>query len=143
MEEQFLLDTNILVLAVRDSPIWQKLKVDYSIDFNNTYISIVSKAELLSLAKQFKWGKAKMQEVANLLEELIVLPIDGQKIVDAYVELDLYSQKLGEGVQYPPDFTSRNMGKNDLWIAATAYLSNATLLSTDKDFNHLKDVFIK
>ena len=29
------------------------------------------------------------------------------------------------------------MGKNDLWIAATASAATATLLTTDKDFNHL------
>ena len=34
------------------------------------------------------------------------------------------------------------MGKNDLWIAATAYASNSVLLSTDKDFAHLHDEWI-
>jgi tRNA(fMet)-specific endonuclease VapC len=34
------------------------------------------------------------------------------------------------------------MGKNDLWIAATASVLSATLLTTDKDFDHLKDVFL-
>ena len=29
------------------------------------------------------------------------------------------------------------MGKNDLWIAATAKATGATLLTTDKDFDHL------
>jgi len=28
------------------------------------------------------------------------------------------------------------MGKNDLWIAATARTTGATLLTTDKDFDH-------
>jgi len=35
------------------------------------------------------------------------------------------------------------MGKNDIWIAATAKVLNVTLLTTDNDFNHLKDKFIK
>ena len=30
--------------------------------------------------------------------------------------------------------TARNMGKNDVWIAATAYVLRATLVTTDKDF---------
>ena len=34
------------------------------------------------------------------------------------------------------------MGKNDLWIAATASVLDLTLLTTDKDFDHLKDVFL-
>ncbi len=31
----------------------------------------------------------------------------------------------------------RPMGKNDLWIAATAKVSGLTLLTTDADFDHL------
>ena len=34
------------------------------------------------------------------------------------------------------------MAQNDLWIAATAYESKATLISTDKDFKRLEDVWI-
>ena len=33
------------------------------------------------------------------------------------------------------------MGKNDLWIAATAYAMNAQLLTTDGDFDHLDNSF--
>jgi len=35
------------------------------------------------------------------------------------------------------------MGKNDLWIAATAAFHKFRLITTDKDFNHLDKVFIK
>jgi len=35
------------------------------------------------------------------------------------------------------------MGKNDLWITATAHVTNATLLTMDKDFQHLKDVYLE
>jgi predicted nucleic acid-binding protein len=38
--------------------------------------------------------------------------------------------------------TARNMGKNDLWIAATASVQSATLITTDKDFDHLNGVFL-
>ncbi|MEM1326730.1 MAG: PIN domain-containing protein [Bacteroidota bacterium] len=34
------------------------------------------------------------------------------------------------------------MGKNDLWIAATASHYDLKLLTTDKDFLHLEDKFI-
>jgi len=43
MEEQFILDTNILVLAIRDSPIWKTIKTKYALDMDNAYISVVSK----------------------------------------------------------------------------------------------------
>jgi tRNA(fMet)-specific endonuclease VapC len=35
------------------------------------------------------------------------------------------------------------MGNNDLWIAATASLLGASLMTTDADFDHLNDVFLK
>jgi tRNA(fMet)-specific endonuclease VapC len=35
------------------------------------------------------------------------------------------------------------MGKNDLWIAASAYCLNAVLLTEDTDFDHLNNVFIQ
>jgi hypothetical protein len=50
-------------------------------------------------------------------------------VIDAYVELDLASQNHPDG--------ARNMGKNDLWIAACAKAGSATLLTTDNDFSHL------
>jgi predicted nucleic acid-binding protein len=34
------------------------------------------------------------------------------------------------------------MGKNDLWIAATASLLNLQLVTTDKDFDHLETSFL-
>nr|WP_157618605.1 hypothetical protein [Spirosoma spitsbergense] len=35
------------------------------------------------------------------------------------------------------------MDKNDLWIAATASLLEAILITTDKDFDHLHGRFIE
>lgn len=34
------------------------------------------------------------------------------------------------------------MGKNDLWIASTASILNAKLITTDKDFRHLDQEYI-
>jgi len=35
------------------------------------------------------------------------------------------------------------MGDNDIWIAATASVLKATLLTTDRDFDHLDGVFLR
>jgi len=35
------------------------------------------------------------------------------------------------------------MGKNDLWIAATAYALEAVLLTTNGDFDHLHNLFFE
>ncbi|MEM6767041.1 MAG: hypothetical protein AAF655_19040 [Bacteroidota bacterium] len=42
----------------------------------------------------------------------------------------------------PEKMSARNMGKNDLWLAATANVLGAPLVSTDHDFDHLKETFI-
>jgi tRNA(fMet)-specific endonuclease VapC len=34
------------------------------------------------------------------------------------------------------------MGKNDLWIAATASVFNLTLLTSDQDFSHLDKTYL-
>ena len=58
--------------------------------------------------------------------------------MDAYVNIDAFSQgKTPAPNGQPLNNSSRNMGKNDLWIAATAYAMNAELLTTDGDFDHL------
>jgi predicted nucleic acid-binding protein len=142
MGKKLLLDTNILVLAVRDSPIWNRIETKFEIEFCDAYISIVSQAEILSLANQFEWGERKKDKLQEILNELNIINIDALQIVNSYIDIDLYSQKQLSGVQYPANFTPKNMGKNDLWIAATANATNIPLLSTDKDFSHLHEIFI-
>ena len=137
----YVLDTNILVAAVRDSPIWQKLKAIETLTPANSYISIVSQAEILSLAAQFKWGTEKIAKLQHFLDTLNVIPIHSPQIVEAYVAIDIYSQKLAD-IVYPPNFSPKNMGKNDIWIAASAVVSNSKLVSTDADFLHLDSIFL-
>jgi predicted nucleic acid-binding protein len=57
--------------------------------------------------------------------------------------IDAYSQ--GKHPDYQPivAFNARNMGKNDLWIAATAFLYGIPLVTTDHDFDHLHPDFIE
>jgi predicted nucleic acid-binding protein len=57
--------------------------------------------------------------------------INHPDILTAYGELDDLSNRAG-----------RSMGKNDVWIAATAKVSDATLLTTDGDFDHLHPTHI-
>ncbi|MEO0042302.1 MAG: hypothetical protein RL329_1750 [Bacteroidota bacterium] len=42
----------------------------------------------------------------------------------------------------PLALSARNMGKNDLWIAATASILALELLTADNDFNHLDPIFL-
>ncbi len=51
------------------------------------------------------------------------------EIIERYGEIDAYSQnKL---TNKPLQLSARNMGKNDIWIAATASVYNMTLMTMD------------
>ena len=63
------------------------------------------------------------------LSDVVTVDLGHPGVVEAYVEFDLISQAHPDGAW--------NMGKNDLWIAAAAKAAGATLLTTDKDFDHL------
>jgi predicted nucleic acid-binding protein len=139
---RFVLDTNILLHYIRKSKTAQEVDVLYSplTAGNEPFVSVVSVGELESIALQNKWGERKKKQLAELLNEVLVTDIFVRKIIVAYAEIDAYSQnKL---IRKPLPMTARNMGKNDLWIAATAYVLDATLLTTDNDFDHLGKEFL-
>jgi len=60
---------------------------------------------------------------------LVTVDISATEVLDNYAALDLASQRHPGG--------ARNMGKNDLWIAATTRVVGGVLLTTDRDFDHL------
>ena len=66
-----------------------------------------------------------------------------ERLVRKYAEIDAYSQGKLQGKPLPLGVSARNMGKNDLWIAATTHKAKAELITTDKDFLHLDNVFFK
>lgn len=132
---RYLLDTNILLAWIRwGTPLQVYLQATYRLDTLPAVpiISIVSAAELRVLALQNEWGAYKTRMMESLLAYLIVVPIPYKTSVDAYVEIDDYSRRLGI-----------KMGKNDLWIAATAQVENAVILTTDKDFAHLPQSLVQ
>lgn len=142
---QYLLDTNILVHLVRDSPKAAVIEQEFGLigGAHEIYISAVTKGELLSFAKQAGWGKTKINRLYSILHNIPSVPIDGNSpLMDAYADLDAYSQGKHPEFLPPVGFTARNMGKNDLWIAATAFLMDIPLITTDQDFNHLHPNFI-
>lgn len=76
----------------------------------------------------------------KLLTQFIVTDINFESIIRRYAEIDAFSQ--GKLPDFPLGMASRNMGKNDLWIAATASALSLTLLTTDRDFDHLSPTFL-
>jgi predicted nucleic acid-binding protein len=136
-----LLDTNILIHLVRGNAIAQQVK-NYvgSITEPQLFVSVVNIAEAESLVVQWNWPSDKIERLKKLITSFIAIDIEqnNTELLDAYVNIDAFSQgKIPAPNELVLNNSSRNMGKNDLWIAATAYAMNAELLTTDGDFDHL------
>lgn len=139
---RYLLDTNILILYARGKEAFRRVEENFSITASAAasqnggsgsapLVSLVSVAEVTAIALYRDWGDARRARFQSLLNELVIVPVDGPDLVNRYARIDVFSRRSG-----------RTMGKNDLWIATAANLTGATLLTTDKDFDHLHDTFL-
>lgn len=130
---EYLLCTNVVLALLRGNALGHAIEARFQILANpaRSIISVVTHGELLALARQFGWGQSKLDKLRDQLERLIQIGIDDDALLDAYAEIDHASLQAG-----------RTMGKNDLWIAATARASGLTLLTTDRDFDHLQGTWI-
>jgi predicted nucleic acid-binding protein len=139
----YILDTNILLSLVRSNNLGANISREFDLfnAENQVYISIAARAEILSIAKKRDWGNNKIQKLEKLLKNFTLVNLC-ESIVQKYAEIDIYSQGKDKNRNYPKGFSAMNMGENDIWIAATAAVTSSTLLTTDKDFDHLNTVFI-
>jgi predicted nucleic acid-binding protein len=138
----YVLDTNIFVGYVRDAPFSRYVDQEYEpLARNNiALVSVVTRGELQSLAYQFNWGPKKKKELQRLVHRVRAVPVQSADVIDRYAEIDAYSQNALP--DRPLGTSDRNMGKNDVWIAATASVIEATLLTTNGDFDHLHGEFL-
>lgn len=139
----YVLDTNILLIYLRNKQLVEYLDKKYDpLSFpNNSIISVVSIGELKSIALRNGWGPKQKSKLNEFVKQFLVADINVETIIDRYAEIDAYSQ--GKLHDSPIEISARNMGKNDLWIASTASVLRASLITTDKDFNHLDNEFLK
>jgi predicted nucleic acid-binding protein len=102
----------------------------------------VTQGEILSLCYSFGWGEQRKLSLTKLLNQFLIIPIEARDIVDVYAEIDAFSKGKLPDKPLPVGMSAKTMGKNDLWIAATAFVTKSTLLTTDEDFDHLSPQFI-
>ena len=142
---KYLLDTNILIHYLRQSSLANYVERVYQplvpSPSTTPLISSVIKGELKSLSLQNNWGEPRKHQLQLLLDKFLIVDIRIEAIINRYAEIDAFSQGKLKG--HPLTGSARNMGKNDLWIAVTASVLDATLLTTDKDFDHLNNEFLK
>lgn len=140
---RYFLDTNIILGYLRSASYAAVVEKTFS-PFsppNIAAMSVVSRGELAALAYRNRWGAPKQTKLEELLKKIPQVDISNDAIVQMYGEIDAFSQ--GYHPTKSLTMSARNMGKNDIWIAATAAISNATLITTDKDFDHLHGIFLQ
>ncbi len=140
---KYTLDTNVLLYYVRDRKTRKFIDDEFDpfIDSNESIISIVSIGEIYSLAAKNKWGEQKLKIIEHLISKIIVVEVRYRDLINAYVEIDTFSNQTNE--QRKHSGSSIKMGKNDLWIAATALVTGSELITSDNDFDHLDSEFFK
>jgi predicted nucleic acid-binding protein len=138
-----LLDTGIVLGYARSAGYAEYVDKKFDIFANIPLVSVVSKGEIYSLAIQRNWGANKLKLLDDLLRRLPLVDINDDQIIRRYAEIDAYSLSKDSTKPLSKGQTARQMGKNDLWLAATASVLKATLLTTDHDFDHLDKVFVE
>jgi tRNA(fMet)-specific endonuclease VapC len=134
-----LFDTNIILTLIRSNN-YDNIIGSINPDNVPVYISVVSEAEIKSIAIQNNWGINRRNKLNLFLDNVNIVEIS-QIFVNTYTEIDSYSQRRNPAFVDYPFSTHRNIGKNDLWIASLAALLGLQLVTTDGDFDHLNGVF--
>lgn len=130
-----LLDTGIVVLLCRGGDAGKRLDGRYLLSSRREVplLSVISVGELLAFARNASWGGGKEARLRELLGNLVIVDVNREPVLAAYAELSAHLKRAGTP-----------MGQqNDLWIAATARATGATLLTTDKDFDVLHPSLIE
>ncbi|MEO6285107.1 MAG: PIN domain-containing protein [Dyadobacter sp.] len=139
---KYVLDTNVILAYLRKHPVWDKIEGPFGIFETGTvvYLPAIIGGELRSIAIQNNWGYTRTVKLQILIKEFVPVTNLYADLVERYAEIDAFSQGRLQEKQLKD--SARNMGKNDLWIAATASVLNATLITTDRDFDHLNEEFL-
>jgi len=129
----YLLDTNILVHLVRRDALGRYLDATYgfSTGVNAFVLSVVTVGEMFALAGKFGWEQSRRDALNDVLGKFAWVDVSDPDILVRYGEIDTASHAIGH-----------KMGKNDVWIAATASVTQTTILTTDTDFDHLHPAWI-
>lgn len=136
-----VLDTCSILHILRGKKIGQKIN-EYieKLESPVIVISAVTKAELNSIIVKSGWGMPRSKILDDFLTSVTCIDIvnTDHDLMDAYVHIDSYSQGKNidkRGAKLVG--SAKNMGKNDIWIASTAYVLNCPLVTSDRDFDHL------
>ena len=119
-------DTNVVLHHIRRRE-WLPARV---------IIPVVVVGELETLSLRGGWGAKRTEFLRSLLTAFPVVEIT-LPLTPLYARIEAFSQGKLPGMPLPAGMSARNMGKNDLWIAATTLYFDIELHTADNDFDHL------
>lgn len=145
--KNIVIDTCVFIHIVRDTITGKKCinALEAFDESANIIISVVTKAELESFIAQSKWGSTKIEKLNKILSEITYIDISNSDtaLINSYTVIDAYSKrKISDMNGNLLRGSARKMGKNDLWIAATAHALGIPLMTTDSDFDHLNSTHL-
>jgi tRNA(fMet)-specific endonuclease VapC len=132
--ELLLLDTNVVIQVCRGKDTGERIDKAYGLRSrpDRPLICVVTVGECFAFAKRGQWGEAKQAILREMLAEFVVVDINSHDIFERYAEIHTVSVQSGW-----------NLSDNDTWIAATASVLDAVLLTTDKDFDRVDGRILK
>ena len=108
---RFLLDTNICLAFIRGHESYTSIEQDLGLDSEDcvNMISVVIKAELLSLGKRLGWGGLKLDKLNRQLDKLYVIDLNNSdhQLIKAYYTINACSQ--GSLSEMPLNGSAKNM----------------------------------
>jgi predicted nucleic acid-binding protein len=134
--ELVLLDTNVLVAYIRGNKLGEFIEKSHKLldRVERPLICVVTVGEIKALAHKFGWNEAKRSGMKDLVSELVIVDINVEEVLEKYAAISDYLSKLKPAV---------NIQQNDMWIASVASVTEAHLITTDKDFASLAPRWIK
>lgn len=125
-------DTNLVIKHIRTRTLLPTRAV----------IPVIVAGELEAFALKSDWGYQKVKFLQHLLDAYPLADLN-REITRIYGEVDAFSQNKLNSRLLPTGLSARNMGKNDIWIAAIAIYLDMELHTADNDFDHLEDFGLK
>lgn len=137
----YLLDTNHCSRAIlKDAQVLNKLR---EIENDIVATCVITQGELIDMAERSQRNKSNLALVNKFLKGIQIYPIDEETAIK-YGEI-----KASIFKQFAPKEKSKRrktkminlgFGENDLWIAAIALQHNLIVVSSDSDFQRIKEV---
>lgn len=103
-------------------------------------VPIIVVGELEAFALKADWGAQKVRRKDNIINGYPTADIELETTL-LYAQVDAFSQ--GKLIRSSLGDSARNMGKNDIWIAAIALYLEMKLHTADNDFDHLPAIGLR